>query len=105
DRMFHGAARSVIERLVPRGDGRRKPVALLFHRTEKRGELIEVVLAPPLEGMMVTAGTFHSHTQQRLTEKRGQLGRFAAVPINHRRAVAMIAALNSQQRAGKFIEA
>ena len=94
--MFHPAARGEVKRFGAAGDRRRESGALLFHRTEEGGELVEVVLAPLLVRMMVAFGAFQACAEEELAEHRGQLRRLAAVTINHRRAIAMVAAFGQE---------
>src|SRR5439155_12046960 len=83
DRMFHAAARSEVESFGSGGDRRRQAGAFLLHRTEEGRELIEVVLAPLLVWVMVTAGAVEPSATEELTEHRREIGGFAPVAIDH----------------------
>src|SRR5205807_8753099 len=96
DGMFHAAAGREVERFGARGNRRRQAGALLLDRSEERGELIEVVLAPFLVRMMVTAGAFESRAEEELAEHRREVRRFAPVAIDHRGTVAMVRALDEE---------
>src|SRR5207247_575951 len=96
DRMFHAAARSEVESFGSGGDRRRQAGAFLLHRTEEGRELIEVVLAPFLVWVMVTAGAFEPRAKEELTEHRREIGGFAPVAIDHGGTVAMVCALGKE---------
>src|SRR3989454_11951866 len=94
DGMFHGATGCEVERFGAGGDRWRQAGAFLLHRTEERGELIEVVLAPLLVRMMMTPGAFEPRAEEELAEHRGEIGRLAAVAVDHCRTLAMVRALD-----------
>mgnify|MGYP003321836523 CR=1 FL=1 len=63
---------------------------------KKSGELIKILLAPPLVRMVMATCAIHSHAKKDLAEQRGQSRRFAAGPIDHRWADPVRTSLGGQ---------
>src|SRR5438128_8527581 len=82
---------------------RRKARAFLFERTKERRKLVKVILTPLLVRVMMTLGAFHPRSEEKLAEHNGQLGRFAPIPINNGRPIAMCVPFSEQNFARELV--
>ncbi len=101
--MSHTAALAGKHELFGTGDRWRKSGSLVTDFAEKRGEAVEVVLAPFFKRVMMTLGTFQSHTDKQLADEcRGFIGR-SSITVQGDRSVAKRAATCGDQFADKLI--
>src|SRR5688572_33505687 len=102
--MFHALlCRREVECLIAAGDRRGNASALLLHRAEERGHLIEVILAPLLIRMMMALCAIQPHTEEELAKHRREIRRLAPIAVDDRRTVSMVISLRGDDLAHELI--
>src|SRR5205807_1526087 len=92
-----------VDNLFAAGDRRRQAGALAADPGEVAGEAVEVVLAPDLERVVVTAGAVEPDAEEELADHRGDLVRLAAVAEDDGGAVAEGAAAGGEELAHELV--
>src|SRR5205823_5294765 len=101
--MLHTPRRRRVDDLLAAGNRGRQPGPLATDPREVGGELVELLLTPGLERVMVAFGAFEPDAQEELADHRGNLFRLAAVAEEGRRTIAEGAPPGGHDRTYKLV--